>query len=127
MKSEKTINILDMYDKINDLEKRVRVLEKERYIENLKKTFKRYVIIASTDESFDVLNSCMENDYKDYLYEVKEHPDVFYYHFLREVLFNAEIIVIRKSYFDKWKGRCNNYIVTTYDSISYLLNTDYKE
>lgn len=126
MRSEKTINILDMYDKINDLEKRVRALEKERYIDNLKKTFKRYVIIASTDESFDVVNACMEKDYKDYLYEVKEHPDVFYYHFLREVLFNAEIIVIRKSYFDKWKGHCNNYIVTTYDSISYLLNTDYK-
>lgn len=98
-------------ERILKLEARVLELEKKIAKEERKHSFKTYVVVASSDECFDVLNSNMITYHDEKIFKMKEHADAVYYCPKREYLDNSEIIIIKKSYFDRWKNGKRYYIV----------------
>lgn len=88
---------------INDLEDRVSALEHERKKEERKRHFKRYVIIATDDQCYDVVRDNINGNFRDYIFKVKEFEHITVYHFKREYLDNGEVVIVKNEDFDIWK------------------------
>lgn len=105
-----------------------RITQLENYIQKeiKRKTFKKYVVLASTPECLDVLKGRFETGCRSIVHVNSSMPNVAYYRLNEEVLANGEVVIITKEFFEKWKRGKKFRVVTIEDLLDILEETDSK-
>ena len=106
----------DIIDKLSEtvstLEERIESLE--LYITNAerRRTFKKFVVIASSSECLAVLTDRFENFCDDIIHVNNSFDNVVYYRLNDGVLANGEVVFILKDFYEKWSRGKKHTVLT---------------
>lgn len=120
-----SVDIWELISRIQYLDKRVRVLERDKERWERKRAFKQYVIVGSNDQCLEVVNNHISLYFEQLIYKVKTLDCMTVYHFKREYLDNAEVVVIGKTDYIDWKKN-NKPIEITMDDLDHMLKGGHK-
>ena len=111
--NEQADMIQDQYMIIKDLKRRLEYLEDYIHKEEKRRTFKKFVVIASSGECLAVLTHEFECAHPNDIVHVNSSMDnVVYYRLKEEVLANGEVVFITRDFYEKWKRGKKHTVVT---------------
>lgn len=111
--NEQADMIQDQYMIIKDLKRRLEYLEDYIHKEEKRKTFKKFVVVASSGECLAVLTDEFESAHQNDIVHVNSSMDnVVYYRLKEEVLANGEVVFITRDFYEKWKRGKKHTVVT---------------
>ena len=111
--NEQADMIQDQYMIIKDLKRRLEYLEDYIHKEEKRKTFKKFVVVASSNECLAVLTHEFECAHPNDIVHVNSSMDnVVYYRLNEGVLANGEVVFITRDFYEKWKRGKKHTVVT---------------
>lgn len=104
--------IEDLNNLVMTLEERISQMEIKINREEARRTFKKFVVIASSSECLAVLTDQFESFCNDIIHVNKSYDNVVYYRLNEEALANGEVVFIRKDFYEKWSRGKKHTVLT---------------